>query len=344
MQVLHSVAVNRATYASGDYGRYSRHCAVQVSKLRAQTDLQRKSGRKPKAYAAKPVSVDSSYDDRHMLLVLYDAERAWARAQTIKGQAASGTKSSKRHLMLKRLKKAIAHAELLVQLLVKKSAPSMIQAEATAYANFLKASYLFEKADPASTQAALEPLQTARALLILISQKTPQMTVQAFAYELLEDVEQMTRVALHRTGQTTPSVPIAQNAQALQAELDGIESTSAKIQTEFRWKDQTITVQRPALAKALVQGQATQKDKTVGALEKKLTILGQGEDMARRLAEENQVSLPDLKHQAKANARDRPHWNAPALPASKKPQPRFKRRTTSSSSACTSSASAATSS
>lgn len=191
--------------------------------------------------------------------------------------------------MLKRLKRAIEHATLLSKLLKDQSATALAQAEATAYCNVLQASYFFEKADGKSSEAALKPLEDARRLLDLISQKTPQMTAQALAYELLEDVEQMSRIVAHRLGRSNTSTSASEDVQALEKALGGIEAGAVKYQTDFKWKDQTVVVRNPVLAKALSQGQLTVKDKTVAALEKKLTVLGQGEDLARRLAEENQV-------------------------------------------------------
>lgn len=236
---------------------------------------------------------------RHLLLVLFDAERSWALAQDLKAQLATSrivtTRAQTWHRLVQRLTKAIQHASLLAKLTQQINASSLPQAEAAAYHWVLQASLSFERGDEKGAKASLERLANARPVLERIAQKSALVSSQSFAYELLEDVDQMWRIGMHRLSlSSAPSVETLPETSALLDHLGEIKSAAVQHRTEFTWRAQTYTILNPTLSKAVTESELSAKGDSLASLEAKLTILGSAEDLAQRLVSDNQVCSSSL--------------------------------------------------
>ncbi|PFH33210.1 hypothetical protein BESB_084090 [Besnoitia besnoiti] len=94
----------------GDFLRYRRYCTARLDRLRASLDLRQGRHR----YQAKKLPLIIR-DERVLLLVQAQAERAWSYGMQLKGENAAAAVSNPRvraHA-IRRLSKALLHAELL---------------------------------------------------------------------------------------------------------------------------------------------------------------------------------------------------------------------------------------
>uniref|UniRef100_A0A9L0J3Y2 Signal recognition particle subunit SRP68 n=1 Tax=Equus asinus TaxID=9793 RepID=A0A9L0J3Y2_EQUAS len=95
----------------GDFQRYRGYCSRRQRRLRKTLNF--KMGNRHK-FTGKKVTEDLLTDNRYLLLVLMDAERAWSYAMQLKQEA--NTEPRKRFHLLSRLRKAVKHAEELERL------------------------------------------------------------------------------------------------------------------------------------------------------------------------------------------------------------------------------------
>ncbi|KFZ54275.1 Signal recognition particle subunit SRP68, partial [Antrostomus carolinensis] len=95
----------------GDFQRYRGYCSRRLRRLRKTLNF--KMGNRHK-FTGKKVTEEILSDNRYLLLILMDAERAWSYAMQLKQEA--NTEPRKRFHLLSRLRKAVKHAEELERL------------------------------------------------------------------------------------------------------------------------------------------------------------------------------------------------------------------------------------
>ncbi|KAL1916511.1 uncharacterized protein VTP21DRAFT_5702 [Calcarisporiella thermophila] len=94
-----------------DYERYRHYCAQRLHRLRKVLDFTHSKG---KGFQKKQITTDVVSDEKHLHLLLFNAERAWAYAQELKRDTTSNPR--KRHHMVRRLRKAAHFASELAAL------------------------------------------------------------------------------------------------------------------------------------------------------------------------------------------------------------------------------------
>lgn len=118
----------------GDYSRYKQYCARRLRRLRTGKGVDWKHGN-GKKFVPRVMKPDNVTDPRHLAIILFNAERAWADAQETKQAAGAGENigAVARAHMLGRFKKAASWAENLESLAkVKGDAATSLEAEAYA--------------------------------------------------------------------------------------------------------------------------------------------------------------------------------------------------------------------
>ncbi|GAA6074087.1 signal recognition particle subunit SRP68 [Tachysurus ichikawai] len=95
----------------GDYQRYRGYCSRRLRRLRKTLGF--RMGNRHK-FTGKKVTVEILSDNRYLLLVVMEAERAWSYAMQLKQEA--NTEPRKRFHLLARLRKAAKHGEKLEKL------------------------------------------------------------------------------------------------------------------------------------------------------------------------------------------------------------------------------------
>jgi signal recognition particle subunit SRP68 len=256
----------------------------------------------------------------HLHLVLFEAERAWSQSQLLK--LVPGGARTKHHT-LRRLLRAVQHAQHLVELLESPAVSAGLESrvEATTYLLLLRGDLAFEGAHWAS---GLNQLSVARDLLTHISQRAPTAHSQALANEWLDDVEPIARYCAYQLGQqgdiaqitrervAQASASVLSNYDALVDELKASRplDDGAKDNVDVDWRGRQIPVRNAELADITSKVKAVLSDLTErpepgvpkrarrkvaerrglpARFDKALTILGEAEEVSRRLVEDNQV-------------------------------------------------------
>ncbi|XP_030637240.1 signal recognition particle subunit SRP68 [Chanos chanos] len=123
----------------GDYQRYRGYCSRRLRRLRKTLGF--KMGNRHK-FTGKKVTVEMVSDNRYLLLVLMEAERAWSYAMQLKQEA--NTEPRKRFHLLSRLRKAAKHGEQLERLCESPRVDAKTKLEAQAYTAYLTGMVYFE--------------------------------------------------------------------------------------------------------------------------------------------------------------------------------------------------------
>uniref|UniRef100_A0A2K6S8W1 Signal recognition particle subunit SRP68 n=1 Tax=Saimiri boliviensis boliviensis TaxID=39432 RepID=A0A2K6S8W1_SAIBB len=118
---------------------YRGYCSRRQRRLRKTLNF--KMGNRHK-FTGKKVTEDLLTDNRYLLLVLMDAERAWSYAMQLKQEA--NTEPRKRFHLLSRLRKAVKHAEELERLCESNRVDAKTKLEAQAYTAYLSGMLRFE--------------------------------------------------------------------------------------------------------------------------------------------------------------------------------------------------------
>lgn len=139
-----------------DYQRYRGYCSRRLRRLRKTLGF--KMGNRHK-FTGKKVTAELLSDNRYLLLVLMDAERAWSYAMQLKQEA--NTEPRKRFHLFSRLKKAVKHGEELERLCESNRVDAKTKLEAQAYTAYLTGMLNFELQE---WKRAMEALHTCKTI------------------------------------------------------------------------------------------------------------------------------------------------------------------------------------
>lgn len=239
---------------------------------------------------------------------MVEAERCWSAAQDAKSaysrHLANGEAAAHdRRRIINKLNRACLHSKALVEAVRKLSLQPLQEAEAVAYRLFLLSNYYFEKG---AWHSAITSLNAAQSVLEPLAAKTGVQTSEAIAYELLDEIQPMIRVATAKGESTqastekssTESKATQDLVQPLLQELKSTESQSSKVKhlTEVTWWNaETIPLRNADLARAVSSALQTADKDIVAAtdslkrFDKSFNALSEAEDVARKIVDENQV-------------------------------------------------------
>ncbi|GAA6005102.1 uncharacterized protein JCM10292_005567 [Rhodotorula paludigena] len=262
--LLKLVSNARSTYGlrHQDFARYKSHCVAKVHHLRKAAGLSQTQG-KSRKYQGKPVQADQVTSDRHLQIVLFDAERCWAQSQLLKSTLDDpAAPPSTKHHFAKRLSKASSHAAALVALSQDPALSSRLSASHTAqiqaYALVQSGALAFERGKHAD---GLRALSCAYAVLEHLAGTAASATDEALANEVMDEVEPMLRFCAYRLGKDTSAGvgAIARDVAAselgavvpawsdLAARLDAEGRAGKKESVEIRWRGEVVPVRNAEL-------------------------------------------------------------------------------------------------
>ncbi|BGP50455.1 signal recognition particle subunit srp68 [Rhodotorula kratochvilovae] len=262
--LLQLVSDARSTYGlrHQDFGRYRSHCVAKVHHLRKAVGLGQTQG-KSRKYQKKAVEADKVTSDKHLQIVLFDAERSWAHSQLLKSTLDDpSTPPATKHHFAKRLAKASSHAGALLTLVHDPALAPRLSAAHTAqvqaYALVQRGTVAFERGKHAE---GLSALSGAYAVLGRLAETAPSATDEALANEVMDEVEPMLRFCAYRLGRDTASGVAAISeevaAKEMGALVPGWEELSARLGTEgaaekresveIRWRGEVVPVRNAEL-------------------------------------------------------------------------------------------------
>lgn len=171
-----------------DYSRYHIYCTRKLRRLRSAkkidfTHAPAKGQGKKGSFAQNELTPDVVTDPRHLMIALFNAERAWASAMEIQQEESSGEKNADSHShLLSRLRKAAKWADLLQELcLVRCDARSGLEAEA--YCAWIKSALSLVTSD---WQGGLEHLGRCSAIYSQLKEVAAHRRRELFAARLSE--------------------------------------------------------------------------------------------------------------------------------------------------------------
>lgn len=208
--------------------------------------------------------------NRSLQILLFDAERSWAQAQSLKNSHSGEASAKSKHHYAKRFTKAAGRAADLLAITEADSvAPHLSPSQLTqvhAYALTMSGTSGFERG---KSEEGLASLSAAHELLAKLATTAGSATEEALANEALDEIEPMLRFCAYRLGKDT-STGVASIAQevaaevlprlvptwdALRSRLDEQGQQSKKESVDIRWRGEAIPIRNAELVSAAAKVQ-----------------------------------------------------------------------------------------
>ncbi|XP_043317247.1 signal recognition particle subunit SRP68 [Cervus elaphus] len=228
----------------GDFQRYRGYCSRRQRRLRKTLNF--KMGNRHK-FTGKKVTEDLLTDNRYLLLVLMDAERAWSYAMQLKQEA--NTEPRKRFHLLSRLRKAVKHAEELERLCESNRVDAKTKLEAQAYTAYLSGMLRFEHQE---WKAAIEAFNKCKTIYEKLASAFTEE--QAVLYnQRVEEISPNIRYCAYNIGDQSAINELMQMrlrsggtegllAEKLEALITQTRAKQAATMSEVEWRGRTVPV------------------------------------------------------------------------------------------------------
>jgi len=177
-----------------DYARYRTYCARRLAKLYNTCKMKHPKGK----YVTKKLDVNAIVDERALLIPLVQSERAWAYAMEMKDVIPKKKKAQYRQHMLKRLRKAVVHANELKEACAQVGSEQTVL-EADAYASYMSGVSLMEQGK--DWAGALVKLLRAKRLYTKLGLFGDQNRLELYR-ERVEEIIDSVRFASYQQGRT----------------------------------------------------------------------------------------------------------------------------------------------
>uniref|UniRef100_A0A2K6MST8 Signal recognition particle subunit SRP68 n=3 Tax=Rhinopithecus bieti TaxID=61621 RepID=A0A2K6MST8_RHIBE len=228
----------------GDFQRYRGYCSRRQRRLRKTLNF--KMGNRHK-FTGKKVTEELLTDNRYLLLVLMDAERAWSYAMQLKQEA--NTEPRKRFHLLSRLRKAVKHAEELERLCESNRVDAKTKLEAQAYTAYLSGMLRFEHQE---WKAAIEAFNKCKTIYEKLASAFTEE--QAVLYnQRVEEISPNIRYCAYNIGDQSAINELMQMrlrsggtegllAEKLEALITQTRAKQAATMSEVEWRGRTVPV------------------------------------------------------------------------------------------------------
>ncbi|KAL0892893.1 hypothetical protein ABMA27_014576 [Loxostege sticticalis] len=258
----------------GDYQRYRGYCSRRIRRLRKVLKIPQGDRRH---YRRRDVTTThlsaASAESRLLCVPLLQAERAWAHAMQLRQEA--NTEPRKKFHLVSRLKKAVAHAQTLLQLCESGVCDARTQLEAGAYAAWLGGILLVELQQ---WRAAAESLQRASLVLDNLCAALPIDERHVYRQKS-EELKPSLRYCAYNIGDESAAGDlVAMRSQGLIDNLDSLmaqaKESRSGVMHEVEWRGRRVTVRPEKVRLFLIALQDF--DKSVAAaqtVEGKIDIL-----------------------------------------------------------------------
>ncbi|KAM3921203.1 signal recognition particle subunit SRP68 [Leptodactylus fuscus] len=228
----------------GDFQRYRGYCSRRLRRLRKTLSF--KMGNRHK-FTGKKVTVDMLSDNRYLLLILMDAERAWSYAMQLKMEA--NTEPRKRFHLISRLRKAVKHGEELERLCENDRVDAKTKLEAQAYSAYLNGMLQFEQQQ---WQEAMKAFNKCKTIYEKLASAFTEE--QAVLYnQRVDEISPNIRYCAYNIGDKTAMNELMQMrlrgggaegllAEKLEALISQTRAKQAATMSEVEWRGRTVPV------------------------------------------------------------------------------------------------------
>eukprot|EP01116_Phalansterium_solitarium_P022203 TRINITY_DN7247_c0_g1_i1.p1 TRINITY_DN7247_c0_g1~~TRINITY_DN7247_c0_g1_i1.p1 ORF type:complete len:610 (-),score=207.66 TRINITY_DN7247_c0_g1_i1:357-2186(-) len=252
------LAQNRHGLRHGDYERYRQYCTRRLHRIRKSVKFTHGKNR----FQKRTLDLEKISDDRYLLLVLVQAERAWSYAMQKKDESTGGgvEANPRAHFhMVKRLSKAAEYARQLADLCNAKADPRTVL-EAEAYAAWMNGMSRLERRQ---WQAALTDLAKSRTIYEQLG-KLSDSDSQELWRQRVEELQPSIRYCNYNlsggrvTSDAEPKGIAADDD--LRSKLDSVISETLKKQSEnlreISWRGRKVAVKSDRLRSSILNAQA----------------------------------------------------------------------------------------
>ncbi|KAL9935101.1 hypothetical protein V8E36_006177 [Tilletia maclaganii] len=266
-------------------GKRSKGTAARKTRQTPASQAAAARAQGPNTFTPQVIHAQNVTNGRPALLLLFEAERAWAHSQEYRNASFENDEDTKlRKLGLGRLRRAVSWADDLVALL--KALPeaavdAQLVAEAVAYRTTLEGFRLFDRGTETSQDAALDQFAVARVLLNTIATHSPTSRREAVTYTFVDQGEAPLRFCAYQLGLSSDSsdldaiveqratsevcerivpgyeavVTRLKQASELHLRSGGEQKRSIKVE----WHGRELPIRNPDLLEAIAKVQAEQE-------------------------------------------------------------------------------------
>ncbi|CAG9584487.1 unnamed protein product [Danaus chrysippus] len=227
----------------GDYQRYRGYCSRRLRRLRKVLKIPQGDRRHYRRRDVTSSHLTASNAESRLLCVpLLQAERAWAHAMQLRQEA--NTEPRKKFHLVARLKKACAHAQMLLQLSEQSGTCSArTQLEAGAYAAWLRGALLLELQQ---WRAAADCLRSAQLVLENLCSALPQ-DEQLVYKQKVDELHPSLRYCAYNIGDESAAGDLlALRGQGLIDNLDTLmaqaKESRSGVMHEVEWRGRVVSV------------------------------------------------------------------------------------------------------
>ncbi|TPX59749.1 hypothetical protein SpCBS45565_g07664 [Spizellomyces sp. 'palustris'] len=244
-----------------DYQRYRQFCANKVQRLRTGCNLVQ-SGAK-RRFEKKPVTAEVVMGEKHLQLLLFEAERGWAYAMELKAEVRDEPR--KRFHQVKRLKKAVEAAKRLHDICQTCQAGNRTLLDVQAYATTMAGFLFFEQQ---RWEEAFDKFATARVIYQRLA-KAGTAQQEALCQSAIDSIDPSIRFCAYNlkikgAQNLEISSLLEQRDESAQSELRILEarvgSMLSDISTEqndgtlkIRWRGKIIPTRNEKLVEAIFE-------------------------------------------------------------------------------------------
>ncbi|CAD6890242.1 unnamed protein product [Tilletia controversa] len=278
----------------------------------------------PNVFTPKVIKAENISNERPVLLLLFEAERAWAHSQEYRNASFENEEDNKlRKLGLSRLKRAVQWADELISLLralPENAVDAQLIAEAVAYRTTLEGIRLFDRGTDATHESALAQFCVARVLLNDIATYSPTSRREALAYTFVDQGEAPLRFCAYQLGLTSdlsnldilarerasPEVceqvytgyasVVSRLREVSEARIASGEEQKRSVKVE--WHGRQFSIRNPDLLEAIAKVQ-TEQEHLTQVLHSAATANVDSEDGATRREKRTFVRLTHAQRRAK---------------------------------------------
>eukprot|EP01104_Vermistella_antarctica_P007054 TRINITY_DN1779_c0_g2_i1.p1 TRINITY_DN1779_c0_g2~~TRINITY_DN1779_c0_g2_i1.p1 ORF type:complete len:609 (+),score=196.16 TRINITY_DN1779_c0_g2_i1:31-1857(+) len=247
--VHHSRQQNGLRHAN--YERYRRYCSRRLQRLRKSVKISHGK----RNFIKRELNVETVTSERHLLLPLFQAERAWSYALQMK-EAEHTNANRARHFMIRKMGRAVKAADKLEELTAVKG-NSRMALEAQAYAAWMNGNLHLEREN---WQGSLECFAKANTIYESLA-KAGDHETQEICLLLVEDLEPNIRYCKYNLGGDSADLDAAIKGHGamlndkLEKVLEESRREMASSLTEIKWMDRTVPIKNEKLRMAFLSAQ-----------------------------------------------------------------------------------------
>jgi signal recognition particle subunit SRP68 len=250
-----------------DYNRYRKYCATRLRRLRKKIDIRHaKKNTKFTPVALEAERIRARPDVRFLVIVLFQAERAWAASMHLKQSNNDKDDSRVKLHSIGRLSKAVQWSETLERL-SKEVADDRTQLEAQAYNAWLNGNLLLEREQ---WQEALAKFGKAKTIYTSLGDIITTAARRELYRQRVDEIEPAIRFCRHSLGgedsdiitelDSTVNPALDMIKSKLESVLEEARTKQAQSMEHVEWSGRRVPVDNDKIRLAIINSEELRKE------------------------------------------------------------------------------------